>query len=306
MPLHTCPTLTPSQQRQVADLIDISRITDGVSAASEETLLRLDSATGGAWRHVLATRQGDLVGYAHLDEGDPQAPWADLVVAPLRRREGVGSELLAHLRRRAPAVRVWAHGFLPGTANFAVARHLHVVRELWQMARPLDGLPPGRPLPEGFEVSTLTPGDARDEGDWLATNALAFATHPEQGRVTLADLRARQDEPWFDAAGFFLVRDTRPGPTQGRLAAFHWTKVEHGRGEVYVVGVHPDYQGHGLGSAVTWIGLDHLRDQGLETVTLYVEGLNAPAIATYRRLGFERISLDVQLAAAGVPADGAR
>lgn len=303
MLLSTYDLLPPDLCRRVRELIDAARITDGVSPASEETLLHLDATEPGPWTHLCLEADGALVGYAFLDERDPAAPWAEGVVAPLSRRAGLGTRLLHELTRRAPDVRLWAHGFLPVTANFAISRHLHVVRELWFMSRDLPDLPSGRPMPEGFEVSTLRPGDERDEADWLATNALAFATHPEQGRMTLADLRAREAEPWFDAAGFFLVRDARPGPDQGRLAAFHWTKVEHARGEVYVVGVHPDYQGHGLGAAVTWVGLDHLRGLGLETVTLYVDGSNAAAIATYRRLGFERISLDVQLAAAEVRPD---
>lgn len=294
--------LTTELAGQVADLIDVTRVQDGVSPVSEETTLRLHTSRPSRWLHLLYHAHGDLVGYAHLDNSDPKAPWAELLVGPLSRRAGVGSHLLREVLGLAPAVRVWAHGYLPVTAAFAMTRGMHVVRELWQMSRPLEGLPAGRALPEGFEVSTLTPGDERDETDWVATNAGAFADHPEQGRITRGDLQARMDEPWFDPAGFFLVRDARPGAGHSRLAAFHWTKVERGTGEVYVVGVHPDYQGHGLGSAATWIGLDHLRRLGLKTVTLYVDGENYAAIATYRRLGFERVSLDVQLAATAVSA----
>jgi mycothiol synthase len=64
-------------------------------------------------------------------------------------------------------------------------------------------------------------------------------------------------------------------------------------GEVYVVGVDPDAQGRGLGRALTLAGLHHLADRGLRTTILYVEGDNAAAIATYRRLGFERDAVDV-------------
>lgn len=301
MSLSVHPDLPDELACQVADLIEVTRVQDGVSPVSEETMLRLHSSRPGHWLHLLYHSHGDLVGYAHLDNGDPKAPWAELLVAPRSRRAGVGSYLLRELLDLAPAARVWAHGSLPATATFAVSQGMRVVRELCQMSRPLQDLPPGRPLPEGFEVSTLTPGDERDETDWVATNATAFADHPEQGRITREGLQTRMDEPWFDPAGFFLIRDVRPGADHGRLAAFHWTKVEAGVGEVYVVGVHPDYQGHGLGSAATWIGLDHLRRRGLETVTLYVDGQNEAAIATYRRLGFERVSLDVQLSAATVP-----
>ena len=44
-------------------------------------------------------------------------------------------------------------------------------------------------------------------------------------------------------------------------------------------------------------GLLHLRAVGVEEATLYVDGDNAPAIATYQRLGFERSAIDVMYAA---------
>ena len=67
----------------------------------------------------------------------------------------------------------------------------------------------------------------------------------EQGRLTVADLHERMEQPWFDAAGFLLVEDD----ATGEVVAFHWTKIEPGSraGEVYVVGVDPGYQGRGLG-----------------------------------------------------------
>ena len=77
---------------------------------------------------------------------------------------------------------------------------------------------------------------------WVAVNAAAFASHPEQGRLTVADLRARMAQPWFDPAGLLMVVPSRAGegPT---VAGFHWTKVHDGptddpatrRGEVYAL-----------------------------------------------------------------------
>lgn len=55
-----------------------------------------------------------------------------------------------------------------------------------------------------------------------------------------------------------------------------------------MVGVSPEHQGRGLGAYATAVGLAHLARLGLETVELYVEGDNDPALATYRRAGFER------------------
>ncbi|MDH5279167.1 MAG: mycothiol synthase, partial [Actinomycetota bacterium] len=145
-------------------------------------------------------------------------------------------------------------------------------------------------------------------------NARAFAHHPEQGAWTRADLERRLAEPWFDPEGFFLAEQLRPSSAP-ELVGFHWTKVhgghavphEHGElgphrhadhghepiGEVYVVGVDPDHQGVGLGRALTIVGLQFLRAQGLTEAMLYVESDNLPAVHVYEVLGFTRWSTDV-------------
>ena len=146
-------------------------------------------------------------------------------------------------------------------------------------------------LPEGFVARPFDGSDDQARA-WLDVNAAAFVHHPEQGRMTLADLQARMAESWFDPAGLLLVFEKGTG----RLAASHWTKIAEptsGVGEVYVVGVDPDFQGRGLGGYATALGLAHLRDAGASSVELYVEGDNEPAKATYTRRGFVRAAHDV-------------
>ena len=164
------------------------------------------------------------------------------------------------------------------------------------MRRPLDTpLDPPR-LPAGVTLRTFAVG--RDEQAWLEINRKAFASHPEQGAWTVADLALREREPWFDPAGFFLAERS------GRLAGFHWTKIhqaEPGRaangqepiGEVYVVGVDPGAQGSGLGRALTLAGLRYLQSRGLPAVMLYVDEANRPAIRLYESLGFTHWHTDV-------------
>jgi mycothiol synthase len=66
-----------------------------------------------------------------------------------------------------------------------------------------------------------------------------------------------------------------------------------------VVGVHPAYQGRGLGRPVTALGLAHLAGLGLPEVVLYVDGDNQAAIRTYTGLGFHSIMVDVMYAKTG-------
>ena len=163
-------------------------------------------------------------------------------------------------------------------------------RALWQMRRPLrDPLDPPR-LPAGTTLRTFRPG--HDDQEWLSLNARAFAKHPEQGAWTRHDLELREQEPWFDPAGFFLAE------RNGVMTGFHWTKVpgpaeaDQGLGEVYVVGVDPGERGTGLGRALTLAGLGYLRDRGLAGAMLYVDEDNVAAIRMYKGLGFTRWSTD--------------
>src|SRR5699024_12096852 len=67
-------------------------------------------------------------------------------------------------------------------------------------------------------------------------------------------------------------------------------------GEVYAVGVDPDWQGTGLGRTLTLAGLHHLRASGLPWVHLYVDGGNTAAVRLYETLGFSVWETDVMYA----------
>ncbi|WP_169166588.1 mycothiol synthase [Cellulomonas taurus] len=262
---------------------------DGVPPLSEQPLLWLTGG-GPAVHHLLVGPDEAPTGYAQLDLRDPARATAELVVHPEHRRTGRGTALLDALTTTAEQVDVWAHGDLPAARSLAARRGLPVVRELWQMRLdPLTTPAAPMPTPPDVLVRPFVPG--RDEGPWLALNAAAFAHHPEQGRLDRADLTARQNEPWFDPAGFLLAESR----ADGRLLAAGWTKVPPGEdeGEIYVLGVHPGAQGRGLGRLLTDRMLSHLADRGLRAVVLYTEGDNTPAVRTYQRAGFVRSAVDV-------------
>jgi mycothiol synthase len=296
------------QRDQVLRLVAEAAEADGVAPLSEQALLHVryggppapDDADRGraaddggepgpAGLDLLAGSGGVITGYAHLEWEEPGVASAELVTGPDHRGRGTGRVLLDALRERAGsgALRVWAHGDLPAAAALARSAGLSRVRALFQMSRPLRDPLPDPSLPAGVTLRTFVPG--QDEDAWLRVNALAFAHHPEQGAWSRIDLDRREQEAWFDPAGFFLAE------RDGRLAGFHWTKVHDGvTGEVYVVGVDPAEQGSGLGRALTLTGLRYLReDRGLAEVMLYVDETNRAAVRMYTALGFTLAATDV-------------
>ncbi|MEO7422375.1 MAG: mycothiol synthase [Ornithinibacter sp.] len=289
--LQTSTLLEESLSCQVLELARRAADNDGVDAISESFRLALHSPRPGV-THVISDAGGSRpIGYAARDAVGS----AELVVDPASRRQGVGRALLRALLEGGVSG-VWAHGDLPAAQALAAAEGLGPTRQLHVMSRPLHDDDTASPaLPEGFSVRPFEVG--RDEHPWLEVNALAFASHPEQGSITLEDLNDRMSQEWFDPAGFFLLEDTSITDDDGGhpLAAFHWTKREPGSaaGEVYVLGVHPAYQRRGLAGPLTALGTAHLARQGVERVDLYVDGDNTRALATYRRAGFEDAAIHV-------------
>lgn len=289
---------------RIRALLLVARDTDGRPEIPPGTGLP-GELTGG--QHLLASVSGELVGYAHLDTGGDSfgRQVAELIVRPDRRRGGYGTAMVDALVDKARAVegqdrlRVWSHGDHPGAARLAERAGFSRARELLVMRAVVDGS--GWPEPvvrDGVTLRAFRPG--QDEDGVIAVNARAFDWHPEQGSLTVEDLRSTERESWFDPAGFFLAENEN-----GEVIGFHWTKVHEPNperfggkpvGEVYVVGVDPAAQGGGLGKALTLAGLRYLADRGLGQIILYVEGDNGPAVSVYTGLGFTRYEVDVQYA----------
>lgn len=303
--------LTPSEVTDVLALTRAASDADGVYPLSEHVTLHLRHGGDAPAVHLLARAGDHLAGYAHVDTTDVvEGPSAELCVHPLYRRRGLGRALVLAVMTAAAErdpgrrLRLWAHGDHPSANALALSLGFDRARVLWQMRRSLLEPVATPVLPEGVTLRPFRPG--RDDEEWLALNARAFAGHPDQGRWTMVDLKARMGEGWFDPAGFLLAERHK----DAALLGFHWTKVhgtirhqstsqpqdEHDHdpiGEVYVLGVDPAAQGLGLGAVLTLAGLAHLRGSGLSQVMLYVDEANPAAIRLYRRLGFARWATDV-------------
>ncbi|HVS68660.1 MAG TPA: mycothiol synthase [Mycobacteriales bacterium] len=274
--------------RQVYDVLELRNAvaaTSGTSPLSDH-VVSIIKGGDGAGRHFLQTTDAGLIGYAHLDTGDD--PVAELLVGD----GGHLTELLQSVTRAAGrSLRIWTRGDKAPLNDLLPDLGFTATRTLLQMRCPLGASSIADPKwPDGVTVRTFHLD--LDEDAWLAVNNAAFAGHPEQASWTLADLRAREDEAWFDPAGFFLA------VAGDKIVGFHWTK-RHEKpggdlGEVYVIGVDPSMQGKGLGEALLLRGLQHLRDCGLTTVLLYVEAENRGAIALYERHGFTKWDADRQ------------
>jgi mycothiol synthase len=223
------------------------------------------------------------VAYAQASRAN--SSWiVELVVAPSHRGDlfAIGRELIGATFDVIGAdgggrVDWWVFEPTPAHDELAAAIGLRPERELSQMRRPL-------PTEERPTIETRPFVIGADEDAWLAVNNRAFAAHREQGGWDREALELREHEPWFDPAGFLLhERD-------GRLAGFCWTKLhtdhDPALGEIYVIGVDPDFQRLGLGKQLTLAGLDSIAERDVSIGMLYVDADNTAGVRLYDRLGF--------------------
>jgi mycothiol synthase len=269
---------SPSVPDWVAGLAERATRADGQPPFSDQSLIDL----GEGHRELIAsgTDAAAIV--------TPDAAEAEFVVDPGARRRGLGEQLLTTLLERSGGtLRVWAHGDHPAARILAARHGLEPVRTLLQLRAAIrDARPAARS--SGTEVAAFRPGI--DDAAWLAVNAAAFASHPEQGRLTQNDLDARKAEEWFEPLDFLLLRDG------DELIGFCWLKVEGDIGEFYAVGIAPHRQGEGLGRVLVEAGFARLAARGIRTASLYVEADNEPALRLYRSFGFGDYTVDVQYA----------
>ena len=156
------------------------------------------------------------------------------------------------------------------------------MRKILKLSRSLAD--PIEHLSHKYEFITFDP-DVHCEA-WLDLNNKIFRVHPDQGNWALADLENRMREPWFDPSGFFLCVNN------GIIVGFCWTKIHSDFvsvdpvGELYVIGVDPEFAHQGIGKAVCTEGLIYLRNKQLKGAILYVDEDNKAGIGLYKSLGF--------------------
>ena len=278
--LRTRSLRDPSSRAAFDRLVRVATAVDGQSPFNDQALI---DAETGARRVIFIIEQQEspsaaehLVGAALLDDHE-----LELVINPEWRGSGYGRAAAAELLSAAsPGLKAWSHGDHPAAKALAHRFGFTPVRTLLQLRMPLAGMPEPAPVFETFRPGT-------DEDEWVALNARIFASHPEQGSITVDDLRVREKDDWFDAGDFLIARDEH-----GQMIGYNWLKIEDELGEIYVIGV--DAPGRGLGRSLMRAGLNRMRDRGCTTAALYVEADNVPAVNLYRSLGFVDHTIDVQ------------
>lgn len=290
--------------QRITRLCEDCRQVDGVDPLNEVARMNVtDGTVRDGVAHVLVRDGDELIAYAQLDssmsDGVAIAPTvAQLMVAPQHRRRGAAWALLGSLgfdlrpdadrrhnerHRQGQRISLWSFGDLPAARAWAEKYQMARVRELLVMSRPAPDVPAAA-IPEGYTVRPFT---EHDLSDLLSVNSTAFAHHPEQGQMSAEDVHARMSESWFDPEGFLVLEH------EGHVVGFHWTKQHSpSLGEVYVIAVHPDHGGRGLGRQLLHAGMTHLADRGVEEIILYVEGDEAGPVGLYRTTGFEVTNVD--------------
>lgn len=276
--IRSTTTLDQAAVDAVRDLIGRATAVDGVSPVNE---LGGRAPSGGRpGRHWLAQSGERITGWAWLD---PEDDSVQLVVDPDARGRGVGAALVGAVRAQAQPRHWWSFGTLDAAARLASSAGLSLERQLLIMERDLDAHPADPvTVPEGVDLVGFTQADIED---LVRVNHEAFADHPEQGAMTAEDVRTKMVEPWFDAEGLLLAKQQGTGALMG----FHWTKIERsepGVGEVYVIGVAPDFEHRGLGRFLLNAGLAWLADRGVHTVRLYVEASSSRVVQMYSSANF--------------------
>jgi mycothiol synthase len=264
----------------------LHRITDfdGHEALSEHKATHIGEEAQSV--AVVGTRGARLVAYAHGAWHAPpnvrsEGHWAvEVALAPEARHAGSwleAVESVVALVPQPPGALVWA--WREAMADELAAAGYQEVRNLHVLERQLPlGLAPE--FPPAVDVRPFV--TERDEGAWVEANNEAFAGHPENARLTVADLTARMQLPWFRSEDLLMAWEG------DELIGSCWTKRRgQGLGEIYIIGVRPRFRGRGLGRALLLAGLEHLaRVAGATSAILYVDGSNDAAVWLYRDLGF--------------------
>ena len=238
----------------------------------------------------LAESRNSLVGFALVS---PETPIARAVASGGVKRSdrnlGIGRRLLEACMKHADAVKATElHIQVPSdgmaASHILLSEGFQVVKDYWVMRWHGEEFPPVR-LPDGFSLRPFRLG--RDEEVLTELQNAAFGEHWGFCPNTVEEISARVRMKRCDPEGIiFVVEGDRP-------SGYNWTlstSTEAGSiGWISMTGVHPDYRGRGLGTAVVLAGLEYLKASNVHKIELEVDSENMPARQLYDKLGFQKV-----------------
>ncbi len=236
---------------------------------------------------TLALSGGRLIGFYQLF---PEVPIGRAVVASGAltefRHGDAARRLLSAAIEQVEALdvgvlHIQASGDDDHTREMLESEGFRSVKDYWQMRWEGGELPPLSMRPN-FSLRPFRLG--QDEAVLTDLQNSAFGEHWGFCPNTVEEIAARVRIKNTDPNGIIFVMDG------DRPAGYNWTLRNENRygkiGFVSMTGVHPDYRGNGLGTAVVVSGMRYLQERGVSAVELEVDSENTPARELYRKLGY--------------------
>jgi mycothiol synthase len=254
---------------------------------------------------LIVERDAVIVGYARIGWRDhvdgSRAFSSTCLVHPASRRLGIGRAMLAWAEGRLGAIAAALPGDRPGSfatwtwdADAGAAVLLEATGWTrsgrgYEMVRPTLDAIPALPLPAGLEVRATgrTPAERRRVWDAAVES---FRDHRNEEEATESDWLAMDADQHRDPALWAIAfdGDQIAAGVEGRIDPAE--NEHHGRLQGYIDGVwtRPLYRRRGLARALLARVLELLRERGMTSAYLGVDGLNPnQAMDLYTSLGFE-------------------
>jgi ribosomal protein S18 acetylase RimI-like enzyme len=228
-------------------------------------------------------------GYVSLTPVPGLPSVADLggLVMPAFRRQGIGTALLQHAQRHAP-IHQWLKITLPvpnlhtPTAKFLKHNQFQIDHKERTLSLSLKQFTPS-PLPPNLKLVSLP--KEKTVSTFIQLYNASFAPHPWHQPYTPQEVR--QGLPTNPI--LFLLKDGTP-------VGYVWLRLNENKAQLEPIGIHPLFQGQGLGKALLLSTLDYAQRQNIKEVSLGVWQSNQRAVRLYESVGFKNAGKTIYLA----------
>jgi len=206
------------------------------------------------------------------------------------RNQGIGRQLVRTAIEHAESLKGVSVLHIEVSSDSEDARHLmesegfQIVKNYWQMQWKHDEAPETT-LPNGFSIRSFRLN--QDEKALTELQNLSFGENWGFSPNTVEQISARVRLERGGPEGILFITDN------DRPAAYNWTLIssndQQSTGFISMTGVHPDYRGNGLGTAIVTAGIEYLKSKNVDCVELEVDSDNTPARELYLKLGFKKM-----------------